>query len=219
MSDLHQQGIEAAAKAIYESPAYGNNGRFRIKVPWAETSHGHLEFDRDQDRIRAEAAIDAYLSALDESETLGGINQERAWLVTRIRELEAEVERLRARTHEIQEGWDKKCGKLRAEAARRQRYFDEAREKVSHWTSDWHTTDNGPGSWWRSTSSNHATEVTALIARATDAEAELAELRAAAREAIEAFDAGRFSSNLTLAFHRPSGAMKRLRALLPKEEQ
>lgn len=60
MSDypIPSEVIEAAAKAIYESPAYGR-GHFPRKCGWTENGPGHLEFDRDQYRVMAEAAIRA----------------------------------------------------------------------------------------------------------------------------------------------------------------
>lgn len=48
------EALEAAARAIYLCGAYGGH---RNPVEWGDDEPGHLEFDRNQERIRAQAAI------------------------------------------------------------------------------------------------------------------------------------------------------------------
>jgi hypothetical protein len=65
MPEIPDSTVEATAKAIRDAPAYGRqNWPHRFK--WEETGPGHTEFDRNQYRIMADAALQA---ALDE----GGI--------------------------------------------------------------------------------------------------------------------------------------------------
>jgi hypothetical protein len=49
--------VERAARALYKAPAYGRANW--PPLPWGEDQPGHLEFDREQYRIMARAALDA----------------------------------------------------------------------------------------------------------------------------------------------------------------
>lgn len=119
-------------------------------------------------------------------------DSETAVLQARIDELEGERERLRRRTHEIQEAADKKMGKLESQVAQYRNRFTAARDRVAPWVATW-TTD--PPSqerfgWWRYASQDQVDEITALVSEVRDAQAERDRLREAARTVSTVWRAG-----------------------------
>jgi hypothetical protein len=92
--------VEAVARAIYEAPAYSGHTR-----PWDTTTWGHQEFDRNQYRTMAKAAIRAcapeYINEIGKiiNSEVRSTHLERKWLVDLTRERDearAEVKRLKA---------------------------------------------------------------------------------------------------------------------------
>jgi len=62
--------VERAAKAIYLSPAYGR-GFHSPETSWEDGDYGHTEFDRNQYRIMARAALSAALASSKQEGTEG----------------------------------------------------------------------------------------------------------------------------------------------------
>lgn len=95
-------------------------------------------------------------------------------------EARAEVERLRARTHEIQAEESKERAGLQSRVDSHRVAMERARESVAEFRADW-TTDppaKERGSLWRYTSVNTRRAMTFLSARELEARAENARLKA-----------------------------------------
>lgn len=99
-------------------------------------------------------------------------------LIERMEGAEREMERLRARTHEIAEAKDAEHREAMREFGRLKRSVDEARERTRDWKADWAYPRNpdAPYQWWDHTSSNHRHEAVALVADRNDALARLESL-------------------------------------------
>lgn len=95
----------------------------------------------------------------------------------------AEVERLRARTHEIAAAKDAEHRAVKRDYGRLQAAVDQARERTRDWKADWaHPRyPDAPFQWWRHTSHNHAMEAVALIAERNDAQDRIRLLKEALR--------------------------------------
>jgi hypothetical protein len=104
--------------------------------------------------------------------------------------MHATIDRLRARTHDIAAEHQTRTHRMERDLARCRERFAKAREYTKHWKVEW-TTD--PASqkedgWWRYTSCWAIDNVTALVARAEEAEAAVAELAGVLHQAYLAAD-------------------------------
>ena len=107
-----------------------------------------------------------------------------------VEELHAMIDRLRARTHEIASVHQTRTHRMERDLTRCRERFAKAREYTKHWKVNW-TTDppsqEGDG-WWRYTSVWAAENITALLARAEDAETAVGELAGVLHQAYLAVD-------------------------------
>jgi chromosome segregation ATPase len=145
-----------------------------------ETRAVAAEQDRDNLRVAWRGAEREFATernrAIEAEEKLHGFEQ-------RVAELEEDVERLRARTHQIAEAKDAEHKQAMRDYGRLREAVESARERTRSWEVDW-TTDppsQADYGWWRYTSHNHAMEVVALLVARDAAEAERDALAAALR--------------------------------------
>lgn len=156
------------------------NERLEMKLAEEWAKHGTLaaitakhEAEARQTELEAVVAVERerWEVAMEASLGPGGWVSRALTAEMRQTQLEADVERLRTRTHEIAEAKDAEHREEAKEYARLREAVDRARERVRNWKADW-TADprsQGPEGWWHYTSHNHAMEAVALVADRNDA--------------------------------------------------